>query len=45
MEGEEEVEMTVLWGDKQKELGVGWMMEVPKAGAKEDLVPSLVAEV
>jgi len=44
-EGEEEVGMKVLLEDRGKALGVEWKMQVPKAGAKEDLVPSLVEKV
>jgi len=44
-EGEEEVGMKVLLEDRRKALGVEWKMQVPKAGAKEDLVPSLVEKV
>eukprot|EP00474_Spongospora_subterranea_P006138 CRZ06596.1 hypothetical protein [Spongospora subterranea] len=37
--------MKVLLEDRRKALGVEWKMQVPKAGAKEDLVPSLVEKV
>ena len=41
---EEEVEMTVLLGDRENQLGVAWMMELPKvqAGAREDQLAGLV---
>lgn len=44
-EEEEEVGMKVLLEDWQKALGVEWKMQVQKAGAEEDLVPSLVEKV